>query len=157
MMDDDYDEDNYEGRAVVPVNPDVVVNPFLDAENGGTRGKSAMISDRESSYHAHRHNRLIREDGASYRDVMMVMDAELDRERRELLDGARRDLVDDATGEFKAGTIVGGDGDGGGRGGRRRLRGGRGGEGGGGCGTAPPPRRTTTTAAATGGTSSRFV
>ena len=113
----------------MPVDPDVVVDPFLDADNGGTRGKSARISDHESPYHARRHDRTIREDGASYRDVMM--DAELDRERRELLDGARRDLVDDATGEFKAGTIVGGDGDGGegrttatsgGRGGRRRRR-----------------------------------
>ena len=99
------------------------------------RGKSARISDRESPYHACRHDRTIREDGASYRDVMM--DAELDRERRELLDGARRDLVDDATGEFKAGTIVGGDGDGWGGEDDGDVRGG--GEGGGGCGTAPSP------------------
>ena len=77
MMDDDYDEDSDEGRAVVPVDPDVVVDPFLDADDGRTRGKSARISDRESLYHARRHDRMINEDGASYRDGMM--DAELDR------------------------------------------------------------------------------
>ena len=41
---------------------DVIVNPFLDADDGVTRGKSARISDRESPYHAHRHDRTIREE-----------------------------------------------------------------------------------------------
>ena len=93
MMDDDdddyLDEDDDEGRAVVPVDPDTV-DPFRDdvggGGGGGTAGKSngsARISDRESSYHARRHDRTLREDGATYKDVMM--DAELERERRELL------------------------------------------------------------------------
>ncbi|KAL3816019.1 hypothetical protein ACHAXA_010790 [Cyclostephanos tholiformis] len=136
MMDDDdeYDEDNDEGRVIAPIDPDDVEDPFVRAAGGGSGG-SARVIDRESSYHARRHDRVLREDGSSYKDVMA--DVNLDRERRELVEEARRELLDEETGEFKtrldenggAGEGDGGAGgppvgemEGGREGGRRRRR-----------------------------------
>jgi splicing factor 3B subunit 1 len=141
MMDDDdiVDEEYDEGRVIDDVDPDDRLDPFSAGENGGgSNNKSARIIDRESSYHARRHDRVLRVDGLMYKDVMV--DVNLDRERRELVDEARRELLDEETGEFRTrlddGNVVGGgsggggtrgeeekeEDDDGGKGGRRRRR-----------------------------------
>jgi splicing factor 3B subunit 1 len=155
MMDDDdvYDEDEDEGMAVVPVDdPDAVDDPFSGAD-GGSGLSNSRIADRESSYHARRRDRAVREDGLSYREVMV--DANLDRERRELVDEARRELLDEGTGEFRTRLLdadagAGGDGKGGG-GGDEKGRGEEGGEGEDDGGEKGRRRRRWDATAATGG------
>ena len=115
-MDDDFDEDNDEGRmssssaassknnnsnvrdaedAAASQNDD----PFAQHRQSGSGLVNTRISDRESSYHARRHDRVIREDGMSYREAMEA--ANIDRERDELIREARKELIDESTGEFK--------------------------------------------------------
>mmetsp|Transcript_17135 Transcript_17135/g.25961 ORF Transcript_17135/g.25961 Transcript_17135/m.25961 type:complete len:1257 (+) Transcript_17135:17-3787(+) len=54
---------------------------------------NTRISDRENDYQKQRFNRAIREDGMSFKDAMIH--ANLDRERHELINEARKDLLDD--------------------------------------------------------------
>ncbi|KAL7447945.1 hypothetical protein ACHAWC_000226, partial [Mediolabrus comicus] len=109
-MDDDFDEDNDEGRmsssaaasssknnsnvrdaedAAASQNDD----PFAQHRQSGSGLVNTRISDRESSYHARRHDRVIREDGMSYREAMEA--ANIDRERDELIREARKELIDE--------------------------------------------------------------
>lgn len=76
-------------------------DPFAAARasGSGTGLVNTKIADRESSYHARRHDRAVREDGMSYKDAMVM--ANLERERGELVEEARRELIDEETGEFK--------------------------------------------------------
>ena len=103
-MEDDIDEDADEGRLA----PSTSMNtngshaeeedeedPLLSSSVNGTK----RITDRESSYHARRHNRIIREDGMSYKEAMEA--ANIERERSELIAEARKELIDDSTGHFK--------------------------------------------------------
>ncbi|KAL7539805.1 hypothetical protein ACHAXR_010099, partial [Thalassiosira sp. AJA248-18] len=156
LGEDDYDEDDDEGRLAGggggSNHPSTMAHrqaedaatggaenddPFANA-TGGSGLVNTRITDRETSYHARRHDRLIREDGMSYREAMT--NANLERERRELIDEARKELLDEDTGEFKERLDVdadagdGGQGGGGGggeegqqqqqeeKGGRRRRR-----------------------------------
>ena len=57
---------------------------------------ATRITDRESSYHARRHDRYIREDGMSYKEAMV--NANLERERADLIEEARKELLDESTG-----------------------------------------------------------
>mmetsp|Transcript_345 Transcript_345/g.641 ORF Transcript_345/g.641 Transcript_345/m.641 type:complete len:1323 (-) Transcript_345:72-4040(-) len=117
LGDDDIDEDADEGRVVASTGESGRFagsrgvrqaedssqadeeNPFQNA-TGGSGLVNTRISDRESSYHARRHDRYIREDGMSFKDAMV--NSNLERERKELLDSARKELLDEETGEFKA-------------------------------------------------------
>ena len=117
--DDEFDEENDEGRVAAGASSryninnnkyareaedvggahDDDVDPFANT-NSGTGLINTKISDRESSYHARRHDRTLREDGMSYREAMVH--ANLDRERADLIAEARKELMDDVyTGKFK--------------------------------------------------------
>ena len=102
---DDIDEDADEGRLSSSNNNTTTKNNVRDAEDNDESGGmhnnmvNTRISDRESTYHARRHNRVIREDGMSYREAMEV--ANIDKERSELIAEARKELIDESTGEFK--------------------------------------------------------
>eukprot|EP00984_Skeletonema_dohrnii_P035609 scaffold35602_cov216-Skeletonema_dohrnii-CCMP3373.AAC.2 len=112
-MDDDIDEEADEGRATSSASTnnkngeDTENDPF--SGQSGTGLINTRISDRESTYHARRHNRVIREDGMSYREAMEA--ANIDRERSELIAEARKDLIDESTGEFKTKLDAGNGGD----------------------------------------------
>lgn len=67
-------------------------DPFKDAQ-GGSGLVNTRIADRESDYQKRRHDRAIREDGMSFKDAMIH--ANLDRERHELIQEARKDLLDE--------------------------------------------------------------
>jgi splicing factor 3B subunit 1 len=67
-------------------------DPFKDHESG-TGLVNTRIADRESEYQTRRHNRTLREDGISYKEAMLH--ANLDREKHELIQEARKDLLDD--------------------------------------------------------------
>eukprot|EP00579_Thalassiosira_antarctica_P030205 CAMPEP_0202029318 /NCGR_PEP_ID=MMETSP0905-20130828/63912_1 /ASSEMBLY_ACC=CAM_ASM_000554 /TAXON_ID=420261 /ORGANISM="Thalassiosira antarctica, Strain CCMP982" /LENGTH=1341 /DNA_ID=CAMNT_0048593067 /DNA_START=13 /DNA_END=4038 /DNA_ORIENTATION=- len=134
LGEDDYDEDDDEGRVAGTAggsHPSTMagakqaedaaqggdIDPFANA-TGGSGLVNTRITDRETSYHARRHDRVMREDGMSYREAME--DANLDKERRELIDEARKELMDEDTGEFKErldGDTGSGQGSGGGQGG----------------------------------------
>ena len=112
-MDDDIDEEADEGRATSSAtNKNGEDTSDDDPFNGqsGTGLINTRISDRESTYHARRHNRVIREDGMSYREAMEA--ANIDRERSELIAEARKELIDESTGEFKTKLDANGDTDG---------------------------------------------
>ena len=102
---DDIDEDADEGRLSSSNNNTTTKNNVRDAEDNDESGGmhnnmvNTRISDRESTYHARRHNRVIRVDGMSYREAMEV--ANIDKERSELIAEARKELIDESTGEFK--------------------------------------------------------
>lgn len=85
-------------------------DPFQNSE-GGSGLVNTRISDRESDYHKRRHNRSEREDGMSYSDAMKL--ANIDREKHELLQQVKKDLVD---GDGKLLETKDGDGAGGGGG-----------------------------------------
>jgi len=75
-------------------------DPFFTTNRQSSSGLvNTRISERESTYHARRHNRIIREDGMSYREAMEA--ANIDKERSELIAQARKELIDESTGEFK--------------------------------------------------------
>ena len=108
------------------------IDPFANNSNGSGL-INTKIADRESSYHARRHDRVLREDGMSYKDAML--NANLDKERVDLINEARKELIDEDTGKFKErldDNVNNGEGDGGqngnqqpqqqGGGGRRRRR-----------------------------------
>lgn len=69
-----------------------VIDPFASRE-GGSGLVNTRIADRESDYQKRRHNRTLREDGLSYKDAMTQ--ATLEKERHELIQEARKDLLDD--------------------------------------------------------------
>jgi len=125
MDQDDYDEDDDEGRLAGGSHPSTMMakhqaedadasagdDPFSNNANSGNGSGlvNTRIADRETSYHARRHDRTVREDGLSYREVMEL--SNLERERRELIEEARKELMDEDTGEFKT-RLDGGDGGG---------------------------------------------
>eukprot|EP00584_Thalassiosira_punctigera_P009624 CAMPEP_0172527168 /NCGR_PEP_ID=MMETSP1067-20121228/1922_1 /TAXON_ID=265564 ORGANISM="Thalassiosira punctigera, Strain Tpunct2005C2" /NCGR_SAMPLE_ID=MMETSP1067 /ASSEMBLY_ACC=CAM_ASM_000444 /LENGTH=192 /DNA_ID=CAMNT_0013310847 /DNA_START=137 /DNA_END=712 /DNA_ORIENTATION=- len=75
------------------------VDPFANAA-GGSGLVNTRIADRDAgTYRARRNDRVLREDGVSYKEAMES--ANLERERRELIEEARKELVDEDTGEFK--------------------------------------------------------
>ena len=105
---DAVDEDDDEGRVAGAGSAHPSTRQRMAEDGGGEEGQDPLagrrggggtIRDRESSYQARRHDRVIREDGMSYRDAMDL--SNIEKERQELLDEARRDLIDDATGQFK--------------------------------------------------------
>lgn len=114
--DDYYDEDGDEGRvAGSSAHPSTMArrqaaqqaedmnnsddhDPFANA-TGGSGLVDTKIANRESSYHARRHDRVLREDGMSYKDAMI--NSNLEKERQELITEARKELIDEETGEFK--------------------------------------------------------
>lgn len=112
MMDeeDDYNEEDDEGRIVGGSasggreggedadHEDDNIDPFKNAE-GGSGLVNTRIRDRESSYHARRHDREMKDGDFNFKDAMV--DANIERERRELIDEARRELLDEEMGEFK--------------------------------------------------------
>ena len=49
---------------------------------------NTRIADRETAYHARRHDREVREDGTSYKEAMEAANQE--RERRELIEELRQ-------------------------------------------------------------------
>ncbi len=112
-MDDGIDEDADEGRVSTSTSTNgggdgntyedasSSNDPFFNnpSSSSGTGLVNTRISDRESSYHARRHNRVLREDGMSYKEAMEA--ANIERERSELIAEARKELIDESTGEFK--------------------------------------------------------
>lgn len=114
MLDGDVDEEDDEGRVAGAGSAHPSTRQRMAEGGGGAGGPGGpdadplagrgggggSIRDRESSYQARRHDRVVREDGMSYRDAMEL--SNIERERQELLDEARRDLIDDETGQFKA-------------------------------------------------------
>jgi len=116
--DDEYNEDDDEGRiagsgrgshpsttmaqrsrqAAEDADQSSDIDPFANNSNGSGL-INTKIADRESSYHARRHDRVLREDGMSYKDAML--NANLDKERNDLIIEARKELIDEDTGKFK--------------------------------------------------------
>ena len=68
-----------------------VHNPFAGRESSSGL-VDTRLSNRESEYHKRRHNRLIREDGISFRDAMKQANAE--KERQELISELKQDVSD---------------------------------------------------------------
>merc|ERR1719253_1949947 len=62
-------------------------DPFKGA-TGGSGLANTRIADRETAYHARRHDREVREDGTSYKEAMEAANQE--RERRELIEELRQ-------------------------------------------------------------------
>ncbi|KAL3917363.1 MAG: hypothetical protein SGILL_004749 [Bacillariaceae sp.] len=71
-------------------------DPFKDAE-GGSGLVNTRIKDRESDYQQRRHNRVLREDGLSFKDSMKQ--ASMEKERDELIREAEKDAEDASTKE----------------------------------------------------------
>lgn len=67
-------------------------DPFANRE-GGSGLVNTRIADRESDYQKRRHARTLREDGLSFKDAMAQ--ATIEKERHELIQEARKDLLDD--------------------------------------------------------------
>jgi splicing factor 3B subunit 1 len=67
-------------------------DPFANRE-GGSGLVNTRIADRESEYQKRRHARTLREDGTSFKDAMAQ--ATIEKERHELIQEARKDLLDD--------------------------------------------------------------
>ncbi|KAL9179841.1 hypothetical protein ACHAXT_007811 [Thalassiosira profunda] len=116
LGEEEFDEDTDEGRvAGAGGSHPSSRGKFSQAEDAGAEGEdpfaaareagrgtglvNTRIADRESGYQKRRHDRELREDGTSYKEAMR--DANLERERRELIDEARKELIDEGTGEFK--------------------------------------------------------
>lgn len=74
------------------------VDPFENA-TGGSGLVNTRISDRESEYHKRRHDRVLREDGLSFKESMKQ--ANIEKERDELIREAKKDLEEEASGEVK--------------------------------------------------------
>ena len=70
-------------------------DPFAQAreDGSGTGLVNTRISDRESAYQQRKSNRTLRQDGMSYKEAMAH--AKLDKERYDLVEGARKDLLDE--------------------------------------------------------------
>lgn len=66
-------------------------DPFANAE-GGSGVVNTRIADRESDYQKRRHDRLIREDGLSYKDAMLQ--SNIEKERDELIREAKKDMIE---------------------------------------------------------------
>jgi len=64
-------------------------DPFKDAE-GGSGLVNTRINDRESEYQKRRNNRVLKEDGLSFKESMMQ--ANLEKERDELIREVKKDL-----------------------------------------------------------------
>ena len=114
---DDYNEEEDEGRIAGTSSStsnnkyhqgedmamhDDDIDPFASSSNtnNGTGLVNTRISDRESSYQARRHDReVVMEDGMSYKEIMTL--ANIDREKRTLIEEARKELLDEETGEFR--------------------------------------------------------
>jgi len=67
-------------------------DPFKNRESG-TGLVNTRISDRENEYQSRRFNRDLRDVGVSYQDAMLH--ATLDREKHELIQEARKELLDE--------------------------------------------------------------
>jgi hypothetical protein len=67
-------------------------DPFKNSD-GGSGLVNTRIADRESDYQKRRHNRVLRDDNMSYAEAMTH--ANLDREKHELIQEARKELLDD--------------------------------------------------------------
>jgi len=67
-------------------------NPFKGNQNGSGL-INTKIADRESDYQKRRNNRSVREEGMSFKDAMQH--ATLDKERQELIDEVKKDLLDE--------------------------------------------------------------
>jgi splicing factor 3B subunit 1 len=72
------------------------VDPFTNA-NGGSGLVNTRISDREGEYHKRRHDRVLREDGLSFKESMKQ--ANIEKEREELIKEAKEDLSEEASEE----------------------------------------------------------
>lgn len=73
--------------------PDGEEDPFKDAE-GGSGLVNTRIQDRESDYQKRRQHRVLREDGLTFKESMMQ--ANVEKERDELVRQAKKDLEDEA-------------------------------------------------------------
>ena len=120
--DDDYYENNDEGRIIAAAvgtttngskrmghDPNDNIDdsggdPFHNNNNNidgkGMNTTTRSIHNRESTYHARRHDRDINGD-TEFNFKAAMLDVNLERERRELINEARKELVDEETGTFK--------------------------------------------------------
>ena len=69
-------------------------DPFKDAE-GGSGLVNTRIRDRESDYQKRRNDRVLREDGLSFKESMM--EANLEKERDELIREVKKGLEEKGT------------------------------------------------------------
>ncbi len=122
--DNDYNEEEDEGR-IAGTTTSVIISknnqaedtsnsdyndPFASHHASTTNGSGLVntrISDRESSYHSRKHDRELHPTGMSYKEIMVH--ANLDREKRELIAEARKELLDEETGEFRTRLLLDGD------------------------------------------------
>mmetsp|Transcript_4651 Transcript_4651/g.13432 ORF Transcript_4651/g.13432 Transcript_4651/m.13432 type:complete len:1275 (+) Transcript_4651:868-4692(+) len=68
------------------------VDPFENVD-GGTGKVNTRISDREGDYQKRRHNRMVREDGMSFKESMAQ--AKMEKEKDELIQELKKEDVDD--------------------------------------------------------------
>lgn len=73
-------------------------DPFANAD-GGSGLVNTKIADRESEYHKRRHERVLREDGLSFKESMKQ--ANIEKEKDELIREAEKDLSEEAAEEAK--------------------------------------------------------
>ena len=64
-------------------------DPFAGRESSGSGLVNTRISDRESDYHKRKHNRLVQEDGMSFKDAMLQ--ANMEKERHELVNQLKKE------------------------------------------------------------------
>mmetsp|Transcript_12057 Transcript_12057/g.25397 ORF Transcript_12057/g.25397 Transcript_12057/m.25397 type:complete len:1275 (+) Transcript_12057:135-3959(+) len=74
-------------------------DPFANAE-GGSGLVNTRINDRESEYQKRRNNRVLREDGLSFKESMMQ--ANMEKERDELIREEKKDMAEDGGGTAAA-------------------------------------------------------
>jgi splicing factor 3B subunit 1 len=74
------------------------VDPFANA-TGGSGLVNTRIADREGEYQKRRHGRVLREDGLSFKESMTQ--ANIEKEKDELIREAKKDLSEEASGEVK--------------------------------------------------------
>ncbi len=77
-------------------------DPFLNAE-GGSGLVNTRINDRESDYQKRRNNRLLREDGLSFKESMMQ--ANMEKEKHELIREAEKDAEENLGGAEKSNSM----------------------------------------------------
>lgn len=94
-------------------------DPFAGRESA-TGLVNTKIADRESDYHKRRHNRVIREDGMSFKDAMQQV--QMDREKQELLDALQKNEGEQESAGGAADTSAQSNTDSGGKSSSRRKR-----------------------------------
>uniref|UniRef100_A0A7S2Y501 Splicing factor 3B subunit 1 domain-containing protein n=1 Tax=Entomoneis paludosa TaxID=265537 RepID=A0A7S2Y501_9STRA len=88
VLDEGRQSSHPSSRAAQQMGENEAPDPFAGRESGSGL-VNTRIGDRETDYHKRRHNRLVREDGMSFRDAMKQ--ANVEKERHELISELKKE------------------------------------------------------------------